>query len=72
MLRSATLKLEFFAERPLNIRALLARARRQVAEWYEIHRQRHALLGLSDAMLKDIGIGRADAFREGTKPFWRS
>lgn len=41
-----------------------------VDTWIERHRQRNALLGLNDAMLKDIGISRADAAREGGKPFW--
>ena len=35
-------------------------------------RQRRALLALSDHALKDIGLNRADAFAEGTKPFWRA
>ena len=39
--------------------------------WSERHRQRRALLELSDHMLKDIGIGRGEAYREGRKPFWR-
>lgn len=38
---------------------------------YAVHRQRRALLSLDDAMLKDIGISRVDALREGRKPFWR-
>ena len=38
--------------------------------WIERHRQRNTLLGLNDAMLKDIGISSADAMREGSKPFW--
>jgi uncharacterized protein YjiS (DUF1127 family) len=42
-----------------------------VDAWIERHRQRNALLGLNDAMLKDIGISRADAVREGSKPFWQ-
>jgi uncharacterized protein YjiS (DUF1127 family) len=29
------------------------------------------LLSLSDTMLMDIGISRADAMREGEKPFWK-
>jgi uncharacterized protein YjiS (DUF1127 family) len=37
----------------------------------ERRRQRLALLELSDALLKDIGVSRADAVREGTKPCWR-
>ena len=48
-------------------RQALARLR----EWYEVYRQRRALLGLDDAMLKDIGTSRADALREGNKPFWQ-
>ena len=44
----------------------------QIAEgWMERRRQRRALLELSDHLLKDIGIGRGDAYREGSKPFWR-
>lgn len=41
-----------------------------VDNWIERHRQRNALLGLNDAMLKDIGVSRADAAREGGKAFW--
>jgi uncharacterized protein YjiS (DUF1127 family) len=41
-----------------------------VDTWIERHRQRNALLELNDAMLKDIGVSRADAEREGSKPFW--
>lgn len=41
-----------------------------VDSWIERHRQRNALLGLNDAMLKDIGVSRADALREGGKAFW--
>jgi uncharacterized protein YjiS (DUF1127 family) len=40
--------------------------------WSERHRQRRALLQLNDYMLKDIGINRGEAYREGRKPFWRS
>jgi uncharacterized protein YjiS (DUF1127 family) len=40
--------------------------------WAERHRQRRALLGLSDSMLKDVGISYADAWQEGRKPFWRA
>lgn len=36
----------------------------------ERRRSRRALLELSDAQLKDIGISRADAVREGLRPFW--
>ena len=49
-----------------SLRAALA-----LEVWIERHRQRHALRELSDHMLKDIGIGRCEAEREGRKPFWR-
>lgn len=39
--------------------------------WAGRRRQRLALLSLSDALLKDIGLGRGDAEREARKPFWR-
>ena len=34
-------------------------------------RERRRLAAFSDAMLKDIGISRADAMVEFDKPFWR-
>lgn len=38
--------------------------------WQELNRQRHSLLTLDDRMLKDLGLSRADAHREGLRPFW--
>lgn len=38
--------------------------------WRERRRQRRALLELSDALLKDVGLTRADAWGEAAKPFW--
>lgn len=49
---------------------LITRLLTMLDGWIERHRQRNALLELNDAMLKDIGISRADATREGSKPFW--
>jgi uncharacterized protein YjiS (DUF1127 family) len=40
--------------------------------WIECYRQRRILYALSDHMLKDIGISRADAEREIGKRFWRA
>jgi uncharacterized protein YjiS (DUF1127 family) len=40
-------------------------------DWQYQARQRRQLLGLSDRDLKDFGAGRADAEREGCKPFWQ-
>jgi uncharacterized protein YjiS (DUF1127 family) len=50
---------------------LLTEAACILAAWLERRRQRRALLELNDHLLKDIGIGRGDAYREGSKPFWR-
>jgi uncharacterized protein YjiS (DUF1127 family) len=36
----------------------------------ERRRSRLALLEMSDAQLKDIGISRSEAFREANRPFW--
>jgi uncharacterized protein YjiS (DUF1127 family) len=37
----------------------------------ERRRQRQALSGLDEHLLKDIGISRSDVEQEVTKPFWR-
>jgi uncharacterized protein YjiS (DUF1127 family) len=39
--------------------------------WHERARQRRQLQSLSDPMLRDIGLSRADVEGETTKPFWR-
>jgi uncharacterized protein YjiS (DUF1127 family) len=36
----------------------------------ETYRQRRALLALSDHMLHDLGLSRADAWREAGRSFW--
>ena len=46
-------------------------ALRLIAQWIERVRQRQALAGLEDHMLRDIGITRVDVARECEKPFWR-
>lgn len=38
--------------------------------WAEVRRQRRRLASLSDAMLRDIGLGRGDVEREASRPFW--
>lgn len=42
-----------------------------LGRWLERRRQRLALRDLDDHLLRDIGISRSDARREGRKPFWR-
>ena len=39
----------------------------QVDRILEVRRQRRALLELDDRMLKDVGISRSDAWREGNR-----
>jgi uncharacterized protein YjiS (DUF1127 family) len=40
-------------------------------DWHDRARQRRQLLALSDGALKDFAASRADAEREGSKPFWQ-
>ena len=49
--------------------ALIGEDRKHVS-WQEVARQRRALLALDERVLKDIGITRADAEREASRPFW--
>jgi uncharacterized protein YjiS (DUF1127 family) len=44
----------------------------QVLNWLERARQRRQLQQLSDHMLKDVGLSRADVEAETSKPFWRA
>jgi uncharacterized protein YjiS (DUF1127 family) len=41
-----------------------------IVGWFERSRQRRALATLDDRLLRDIGLTRAEAQREATKPFW--
>ena len=50
---------------------LLVRMIGLIESWAERRRQRRALLELSDALLKDVGLARSDAEIEACKPFWR-
>ena len=43
-----------------------------VCLWLERARQRQQMQRLSDQMLNDIGVSRADVFRECDKPFWKA
>ena len=41
-----------------------------ILSWQDRANQRHRLRAMSDFMLKDIGLSRADVDREASKPFW--
>ncbi|MDH1106042.1 DUF1127 domain-containing protein [Pseudomonas otitidis] len=47
-------------------RTLLARLWR----WAQLYQQRRDLARASDAMLKDLGLSRADVMHESERPFW--
>lgn len=51
--------------------SLLSRLGSALDRMLERRRSRFALLELSDEQLKDIGISRGEAYREGIRPFWR-
>jgi len=50
--------------------ALLNRTGNRIRTWIEVSRQRRELAGLSDEILKDIGLSRVDAEQEAKRPFW--
>ena len=52
-------------------RRALERACDLLLTWQERAHQRHSLEALSDHMLRDIGLSRADVMAETTKPFWQ-
>ncbi len=71
MTHYATLCLERPVDRQPGVGAMLIGIFAWLRERHAVYRQRRALLALDDRMLKDIGISRTDALREGGKPFWR-
>ena len=42
----------------------------QIARWYQLSRQRAHLRRISDAVLKDLGLSRADIETESHRAFW--
>ena len=43
-----------------------------LAAWQQRSSTRRHLAGMSDDMLKDVGLSRADAHQESRKPFWKA
>ncbi len=42
-----------------------------IYDWQYRACTRHQLMTMDDRLLKDMGLSRYDALREGGKPFWR-
>ena len=42
----------------------------RIALALQVRRERRMLLGLSDGMLKDLGLDRGSAYAEAARPFW--
>jgi uncharacterized protein YjiS (DUF1127 family) len=55
-----------------GIAPALARAVEAPIDWIARMRDRQQLAALSDDMLKDIGVSRADAEHEFEKHFWQA
>ncbi len=54
-----------------RIEGSILMAIRTLSVWVQRYRERKQLLELSDEILADIGMTRADAYKELDKPFWR-
>jgi uncharacterized protein YjiS (DUF1127 family) len=65
----------FVASPEVGLRSAVRRGLVRIAEAFlarhDQARERRALMQLSDDMLRDIGISRAEAHGEAVKPFWR-
>lgn len=55
-----------------RLRDVRQRAATTLALWAERERSRRELEELSDYTLRDVGLTRADVWREASKPWWRA
>lgn len=63
-------KPEYLVRSRLSLIAFLRATARRTKRWQALYRQRQQLGSLSDEMLKDIGLSRADIEPEVRRPFW--
>lgn len=54
-----------------RLAAALGAAFEALLLWQERSRERRQLREMSDHLLKDLGLSRADIEKESSKPFWR-
>jgi uncharacterized protein YjiS (DUF1127 family) len=59
------------ARRDRGLQKFASVAVARLLRWHELVRQRRSLLTLDERMLKDIGVTRAEAECEASRPFWR-
>lgn len=52
--------------------SVMARVADKLATWQNRAAERRQLLEMDDRLLQDMGISRADAFKEASKPFWQA
>lgn len=50
---------------------LIARAKLVIAMWRARAKERSQLVGLDERMLRDIGLTKAELWKETNKVFWR-
>jgi len=62
--------LHLAANRRTAMAAFLRACWQRVGRWHALYRQRRQLAALSDEMLKDLGLSRADIETEASRPFW--
>jgi uncharacterized protein YjiS (DUF1127 family) len=70
-LRSSRAQRDFVSELVRSWASGVRRAADLLLTWQQRARDRRQLQSLSDHMLRDIGLTRADVFAEASKPFWR-
>ncbi len=51
-------------------KGLLKQVVAMLVTWWRIHRDRRQMIAMSDDMLRDVGLSRADVEREFQRPFW--
>ncbi len=54
-----------------SVRMAMSHSGNATRHWYRNYKTRTQLAQLPDYILKDVGLKRADAIRESSKPFWR-
>jgi uncharacterized protein YjiS (DUF1127 family) len=65
------LRLRMASAPSLPLRAVARVALERLFVWLTLARSRRDLAQLDDRALRDIGIDRATAIEESSKPFWR-